>query len=165
MSEENAIRVIEDQPEAAAIEIPHEAGRDQASQRQMSLFGLSVDSGIVGILGPLSILALSLFMLAHARQVVRSKAEWSEVATSYPWICLTKDPLGLTLSFVTVVALPVLANAALLIRKPDFAFHGATIALVLCAGLTGLVSVLTFVEIGKLRHEVATRNPAIKAGV
>ncbi len=28
MSEENAIRVIEDQPEAAAIEIPHEAGRD-----------------------------------------------------------------------------------------------------------------------------------------
>src|SRR5260370_37405880 len=28
MSEENAIPVIEDQPEAAAIEIPHEAGRD-----------------------------------------------------------------------------------------------------------------------------------------
>src|SRR6266851_1090732 len=28
MSEENAIRVIEDQPEAAAIEIPHEAGHD-----------------------------------------------------------------------------------------------------------------------------------------
>ena len=28
MSEENAIRVIEDQPESAAIEIPHEAGRD-----------------------------------------------------------------------------------------------------------------------------------------
>ena len=28
MSEENAIRVIEGQPEVAAIEIPHEAGRD-----------------------------------------------------------------------------------------------------------------------------------------
>jgi hypothetical protein len=30
MSEENAIRVIEGQPEVAAIEIPHEAGRDLA---------------------------------------------------------------------------------------------------------------------------------------
>ena len=28
MSEGNAIRVIEIQPEAAAIEFPHEAGRD-----------------------------------------------------------------------------------------------------------------------------------------
>jgi len=28
MSEGNAIRVIENQPEAAAIEIPHEVGRD-----------------------------------------------------------------------------------------------------------------------------------------
>jgi len=33
MSEENAIPVIEDQPEAAAIEIPHEAGRDQQGRR------------------------------------------------------------------------------------------------------------------------------------
>ena len=32
MSEENAIRVIEDQPEAAAIEIPHEAERDRVEQ-------------------------------------------------------------------------------------------------------------------------------------
>ncbi len=28
MSEGNVIRVIENQPEAAAIEIPHEVGRD-----------------------------------------------------------------------------------------------------------------------------------------
>src|SRR5258708_33268574 len=31
MSEGNAIRVIENQPEAAAIEIPHDVGRDHAS--------------------------------------------------------------------------------------------------------------------------------------
>ena len=30
MSEGNAIRVIENQPEAAAIEIPHEVGRDRS---------------------------------------------------------------------------------------------------------------------------------------
>jgi hypothetical protein len=29
MSEENAIRVLDDQPEAAAIEIPHKAGHDR----------------------------------------------------------------------------------------------------------------------------------------
>jgi len=32
MSEGNAIRVIEGQPEAAAIEFPHEAGRDLLSR-------------------------------------------------------------------------------------------------------------------------------------
>ncbi len=31
MSEGNAIRVIENQPEAAAIEIPHEVGRDRCA--------------------------------------------------------------------------------------------------------------------------------------
>jgi len=39
MSEENAIRVIEGQPEVAAIEIPHEAGRDRWGW-QRKLFGL-----------------------------------------------------------------------------------------------------------------------------
>jgi len=34
MSEENAIRVIEGQPEVAAIEIPHEAGRDPRCRLQ-----------------------------------------------------------------------------------------------------------------------------------
>ena len=34
MSEGNVIRVIENQPEAAAIEIPHEVGRDQSQARQ-----------------------------------------------------------------------------------------------------------------------------------
>jgi len=37
MSEGNVIRVIENQPEAAAIEIPHEVGRDlgKPGARQM----------------------------------------------------------------------------------------------------------------------------------
>jgi hypothetical protein len=43
MSEENAIRVIEDQPEAAAIEVPHEAGRDRGGrgkkQTEKSMLG------------------------------------------------------------------------------------------------------------------------------
>ena len=45
MSEGNVIRVIEDQPEAAAIEIPHEVGRDPsgtAGGQSWSLAGETV---------------------------------------------------------------------------------------------------------------------------
>jgi len=46
MSEGNVIRVIENQPEAAAIEIPHEVGRDRGDASSLSDEGRRADSVI-----------------------------------------------------------------------------------------------------------------------
>jgi hypothetical protein len=86
-----------------------------ASRKQMSLFGLSMDADTVGILGPLGVAALLVFLLAHVRHLA-SLDPHDEVARTYPWICLTTDWLGVALTFSTVVLLPTAASAALVVR-------------------------------------------------
>jgi len=133
-----------------------------ASRKQMSLFGLSIDAGTVGILGPLSIAALLVFLLAHVRHVA-SLDPHDEVARTYPWICLSTDWLGIALTFATVVLLPTAGSAALVVRAlANLREAGRASAIV--PGVSTIVvltlSILTFGAIRNYRRKLAALEAA-----
>jgi hypothetical protein len=121
-----------------------------ASRKQMSLFGLSIDAGTVGILGPLSIAALLVFLLAHVRHLA-SLDPHDEVARTYPWICLTTDWLGVALTLSTVVLLPTAASAALVVRALANLREAGRASVIFPATLTVAVLTLSILTYGAIR--------------
>jgi hypothetical protein len=141
-----------------------------ASRKQMSLFGLSIDADTVGILGPLSIAALLVFLLAHVRHVASLDANDDETARTFPWICLSRDWLGIALTISTVVVLPTAATAALVVRALVHFREGGR-ASVIVPGVSTIVvfalSIVTFAAIRSLRLKIAAtgsrERPALPA--
>jgi hypothetical protein len=121
-----------------------------ASRKQMSLFGLSIDAGTVGILGPLSIAALLVFLLAHVRHLA-SLDPHDEVARTYPWICLTTDWLGVALTLSTVVLLPTAASGALVVRALANLREAGRASVIFPATLTVAVLTLSILTYGAIR--------------
>jgi hypothetical protein len=122
-----------------------------ASRKQMSLFGLSIDAGTVGILGPLSIAALLVFLLAHVRHVA-SLDQHDEVARTYPWICLTTDWLGVALTLATVVLLPTAASAALVVRALANLREAGRASVIVPGVSTVVVLTLSLLTLGAIRN-------------
>jgi hypothetical protein len=130
-----------------------------ASRKQMSLFGLSMDADTVGILGPLSIAALLVFLLAHVRHVAALDPHADDAARTFPWICLSGDWLGIALTISTVVVLPTAATAALVVRAVVHFREGGR-ASVIVPGVSTVVvlalSMLTYAAIRNLRLKMAS---------
>ncbi|MFL5363267.1 MAG: hypothetical protein ACJ78U_20055 [Myxococcales bacterium] len=129
-----------------------------ASRKQMSLFGLSMDADTVGILGPLSIAALLVFLLAHVRHVASLDPAVDEAVRTFPWICLSSDWLGIALTISTVVVLPTAATAALVVRALVHFREGGR-ASVIVPGVSTIIvlalSMLTHAAIRNLRLKMA----------
>ncbi|TMB35313.1 MAG: hypothetical protein E6J62_09460 [Deltaproteobacteria bacterium] len=131
--------------------------RADASRKQMSLFGLAMDADTVGILGPLSVAALLVFLLAHVRHLA-SLDPHDEFARTYPWICLSTDWLGIALTFSTVVLLPAAASAALVVRALANLREAGRASVIIPGAMTVVVvtlSILTFSAIRTLRRRLA----------
>jgi len=136
--------------------------RADTSRKQMSLFGLSMDADTVGLLGPLSLAALLVFLLAHVRHLA-SLDPHDEIARTYPWICLAADRLGVALTFSTVVLLPAAASAALVVRALGNLRETGRAPVIVPGAMTLVVlalSILIFAAIRGYRRKLAAVGAA-----
>lgn len=95
-----------------------------ASRQRISVSGLQIDERSVRLFLPFGCMAVSLFLLSNLvilRQHVSEGKCRNSIADAldYPWLGLYSDPLSRTLTWLSVVALPVLVPPVVLFQLSE----------------------------------------------
>lgn len=144
----NRIRTMT--PDAADTFV--QARLDALKTDAMSFFGISVDKGLALWIGPAVCAGVLFFFLTHLRHVARLHD--IEELSSYPWIAIFHDPMGATLTFLSVLVFPVVANSLLLLKHGSFAAR-QTFAGIVITGLVAVLGVWAYFETRRLRKRIA----------
>ncbi len=125
---------------------------ESSKRGTLSFFGIPVERSLAISAGPVICFSILLFLCLHVRHF-RSVAPEANEARDYPWVPLFKGVWGWFVTFVTILILPVLANAVLLTRFGHWQEQSTKMGTV-SAILTLGVGVWTLIEINKLRREI-----------
>ncbi len=119
----------------------------------VSFFGIPVETRLAISASPVICFSILLFLCLHVRHV-RMMAGSIEEAAAFPFAPLFKGaPGALVVTYVTVLILPILANAELLGRFGDWAELSTKVGGVF-AILTGTTGIWTVAEIHRLRKRL-----------
>lgn len=117
------------------------------SKKNVSILSIDFEGLHIGIIGPVIIISMLLYILAYARQIRLFIQSHPEPCTLLPfssaWIGAVPNGVALVLSFLNVVIFLPLSAALTLWR---FGFGLPPIAVLLGSTLTELISILLFIE-------------------
>lgn len=120
-----------------------ESARDNARQ-QLAFFGLKVHESVALVAGPVVILLALLYLLAHIKHVD------SRSSPSFPWVGLFDDPLSKLLTHTSILVLPLVANASIILRSWNTASPWTWLAIGISLGSIG-VGVAVSSEVGGVK--------------
>jgi hypothetical protein len=86
------------------------------AQQQVSFLGLTVDEGIVVVVGPIAVLLTTIYLLVYVKHIRTLADRNREKLLQFGWVGLFPDRLSEALTYSSIVLLPLLANSMLLIR-------------------------------------------------
>jgi hypothetical protein len=119
----------------------------------VSFFGIPVETRLATSASPVICFSILLFLSLHVRHVRLMSANIEEAA-DFPFAPLFKGALGaLVVTYVTMLILPILANAELLRRFGDWAELSTQIGAVSTV-LTGATGIWAVTEIHRLRKRL-----------
>ncbi len=121
-----------------------------SGKRGISFLGLSIDEGLLVWAAPLITLVLLLFFFLHLYHLNGGPRPSRDLLSSFPWFGLFKDFLSRTLTFLSVVALPTLADTTVLLRSGHFPERSTVIGSIFSCG-TLVCGLLALREVKKLR--------------
>lgn len=116
----------------------------------LSFFGIPIERNVAVGVGPALCIAILLFLALHLRHFL-GWVPRHVITKRYPWVALFGGPLGLTVTYGSVMLLPTVANLALLYRYGHLADLSTRVGLALTC-LMLLMGVWTMVEIHRLRR-------------
>jgi len=131
-------------------------------EQQLSFLGIKVQPGTAAWIGPIITLMLVLFALAHLQHLLPLIRQSKEVG-DYPWVGVFREPLGVALTYGSIVLLPTLANLSLILRAwraADATWHFG-VACVILIFITGVLSGIEIHRIHKARSST-DRNVEVK---
>ena len=122
----------------------------------VSFFGIPVETRLAASVSPAICFSILLFLCLHVRHVRLMSANIEEAA-DFPFAPLFKGASGaLLVTYTTVLALPILANVALLSRFGNWDEWSTKMGGVF-AVLTGATAIWTVVEIHRLRRRLFSK--------
>ncbi len=127
-------QINQDNVEQAAVFLQEQL--EANSRGTLLFFGIPVERSLAILAGPFLSFSVLIFLGMHLRHF---RSLTPEVARTYPWVALFQNPLSTIATYLTLLVLPLLANAALLYRYG----HRAEIST-----LMGIVATCTIAPIG-----------------
>lgn len=131
------------------------------AQQQVSFLGLTVDEGIVIVVGPIATLLTTIYLLVYVKHIRSLAPENAEKLNQFGWVALFPDQISKSLTFISIIALPLIANSILLIR--------AWTSVRLIEWLAGLSIILTlifgyqlYLQIKNLRRQMKELSKVLK---
>jgi hypothetical protein len=88
---------------------------ESSTHHTIAFFGIQVESTLAISAGPVVCFSILLFLCLHLRHF-RSIAVGSDAIKLFPWVPFFRGVWGLGVAYLTILALPAIANASLLLR-------------------------------------------------
>lgn len=117
----------------------------------ISFLGLYVEERLAVWAGPLITLALLLFFFVHLLHLNGALLPNHDLLSSFPWIGLFNDTLSRILTHLSVIILPLYADASVLFRSGHFLEWATLLGCIFGSG-TLVCSILAMREVNRLRH-------------
>jgi hypothetical protein len=137
--------------------VPEEAKRvllveAEKSLRTISFFNVEIPASMVVLAGPLLAVMLLLYLLSHVGHLQRICHTDTDLFCMFPWLPLFPDRISLTVFFISILLLPLIAFGCLLVRF----WHVGAIIMCVAIPLTLVSIVLAYLS---WRRILALRRP------
>jgi hypothetical protein len=140
-------------PEQATVFLREQL--EESTRGTLSFFGIPVERNLAIATAPIVCFSILLFLVLHIRHL-RQISDGIAWIPTYPFVPIFKGAVGaLLVTYITVLALPIAANAELLMRFGTWE-DGSTKVGAVFAALTAVVSVWTVSELHFLRKRLFT---------
>ena len=131
---------------------------ESSKRGTLSFFGIPVERSLAISAGPIICFSIVFFLCLHVRHF-RSVVGDAAGVQDYPWVPLFRGVWATIVTRTSILILPVLANAVLLVRFGHWQERSTKLGAVF-AVLVSVVGVWTLIEIHKLRLEAKGRVAA-----
>lgn len=118
---------------------------------QLDLFGFKVKSKIAAAFGPIALLGISIYFLAHIMHISKIGGNHGKEIGQYPWVALFNDNFSKIITIFLIFALPS-GSAVTLIYLSDITSSLKLIGIIGFFIVHLLISNLLFSNIIKIRH-------------
>jgi hypothetical protein len=127
------------------------------TQEKISFVGLSATETLISWLGPTALFVLLIYMLVHMKQIELNYDKHRELLMNYSWMSLYKFTLSEILTFLSLVVLPFLVTAALVIGKWEWKSPASYYVILISIGSL-LCGLAIFHTCHRLRHALQTNK-------